>query len=228
MARIRTIKPEFWTDEKIVQLPFHARLLFIGMWNFADDDGRMKDHPDRIKMQVLPNDDIDITLTIDILLAANLIERWHGEEDSVLVIKGFKEHQVVSHPAKSKIELRNYKKSTIPLAERRKLAIKYGCDDGTEYMNAECFFCGSAGKIWWPRKSNGEPSYWVAFSKLEIDHFVPEYSGGKTSSDNFVLSCRSCNRGRCSKDAIDYIEEKNNLYKKSGAIQNNQNKSRWG
>ena len=28
MARIRTIKPEFWTDEKIVQLPFEARLLF--------------------------------------------------------------------------------------------------------------------------------------------------------------------------------------------------------
>ena len=39
MARIRTIKPEFWTDEKVVTLPFEARLLFIGMWNFCDDEG---------------------------------------------------------------------------------------------------------------------------------------------------------------------------------------------
>ena len=29
MARIRTIKPEFWEDEKLAKLPIHARLLFI-------------------------------------------------------------------------------------------------------------------------------------------------------------------------------------------------------
>lgn len=33
MARIRTIKPEFWTDEKIVECSFEARLMFIGMFN---------------------------------------------------------------------------------------------------------------------------------------------------------------------------------------------------
>ena len=30
MARIRTIKPDFWTDEKVVELSAFARLLFIG------------------------------------------------------------------------------------------------------------------------------------------------------------------------------------------------------
>ena len=39
MARIRTIKPEFWIDDVIVELPFETRLLFIGIWNFADDAG---------------------------------------------------------------------------------------------------------------------------------------------------------------------------------------------
>ena len=29
MARIRTIKPEFWEDEKLAKFPIHARLLFI-------------------------------------------------------------------------------------------------------------------------------------------------------------------------------------------------------
>ena len=32
MPRIRTIKPEFWTDEKIIELSLPARLLFIGLW----------------------------------------------------------------------------------------------------------------------------------------------------------------------------------------------------
>lgn len=30
MARIRTIKPDFWTDEKLVKLSMEARLFFIG------------------------------------------------------------------------------------------------------------------------------------------------------------------------------------------------------
>ncbi len=41
MARIRTIKPEFWEDEKIGKLPIPCRL-FIGCWNFADDFGVIK------------------------------------------------------------------------------------------------------------------------------------------------------------------------------------------
>lgn len=227
MARIRTIKPDFWTDEKIVQLPFHTRLLFIGMWNFADDEGRLKDSPDMIKMQILPADDIDITLAIDVLIAANLIERWYGEGDSVLVIKGFKDHQVISHPAKSKIPLDRYKKSVIPAAERRKLAEKYGCDDGTEFKSAECYFCGEAGTIWWPRKSNGKAGGWVAFSSLEIDHFVPEHKGGETASSNFVLSCRACNRSRRANDPIEYIEKKVDVPNRSRGLQSIPVKSKW-
>ena len=42
MARIRTIKPEFWEDEKIGKLPIPCRLFFIGCWNFADDFGVIK------------------------------------------------------------------------------------------------------------------------------------------------------------------------------------------
>ena len=45
MARIRTIKLEFWEDEKLAKLPVHARLLFIGTWNFADDNGALLANP---------------------------------------------------------------------------------------------------------------------------------------------------------------------------------------
>lgn len=40
MARIRTIKPEFWRSPDIMQLDHFQRLLYIGLWNLADDEGR--------------------------------------------------------------------------------------------------------------------------------------------------------------------------------------------
>lgn len=40
MARIRTVKPEFWTDKKISELSHSAALFFIGTWNFCDDEGK--------------------------------------------------------------------------------------------------------------------------------------------------------------------------------------------
>ncbi len=42
MARIRSIKTEFWTAEQVMECSPIARLLFIGMWNFCDDGGN---HP---------------------------------------------------------------------------------------------------------------------------------------------------------------------------------------
>ena len=39
MARIRSIKPEFWTDGKVLRLPDSTALFFISLWNFCDDHG---------------------------------------------------------------------------------------------------------------------------------------------------------------------------------------------
>jgi len=39
MARIRTVKPEYWTDGKIRRLSDSSALLFIALWNIADDYG---------------------------------------------------------------------------------------------------------------------------------------------------------------------------------------------
>lgn len=42
MAKIRSIKMEFWLDEKIGSLPPEARLLYIGTWSLADDNGVLR------------------------------------------------------------------------------------------------------------------------------------------------------------------------------------------
>jgi hypothetical protein len=39
MGRIRTIRPEFWSDETIADLDDLSKLVYIGTWNLADDSG---------------------------------------------------------------------------------------------------------------------------------------------------------------------------------------------
>ena len=207
MSRIRTIKPDFWTDEKVVQLPFEARLLFIGMWNFADDEGFLVDEPDRLKLQIFPSDDVDPWYLVDLLIASERLERIIVDGGSLLRIKNFDQHQQISHKTLTKFPASSGKKQSIPAHVRRQLALKYGCEPG-KTKNASCYFCGEHGQIiWWPLK-NGTPSYWVAFSRLEIDHLIPESSGGKTLIDNMVLSCRYCNRSRGSGNAEEFLSRK--------------------
>ena len=58
MARNRTISPDFWTMEAVIDCKPMTRLLFIGLWNFADDGGVQPLRPRTIRMQVFPGDDI--------------------------------------------------------------------------------------------------------------------------------------------------------------------------
>lgn len=194
MARIRTIKPDFWTDEKIVRLPFEARLLFIGLWNFCDDDGWLFDEPDRLKMQIFPSDPVDIELHLDTLVAAGIVDRYtHESGHKAIYIHRFKDHQKISHPTDSRIAPEITGKIQISLEVRREIAIKYGCSPG-EKLTVQCYSCHQEGIIYWPKTYSGKPGYWVAFSGLEISHFTAESKGGDNSTDNIVLCCRRCNR----------------------------------
>jgi hypothetical protein len=82
MPRIRTIKPEFWTDGNIIALSPFARLLYIGSWNFAlCDRGHLAEDHLRLKLQVLPADDVDIKALVQELLDLkrfDLIEAHDG------------------------------------------------------------------------------------------------------------------------------------------------------
>src|SRR3990167_279483 len=101
MARIRAIKPEFWTDEKVVQLPLAARLVFIGLWNLADDEGYLWFEPVRIKMLLMPMDDVDMASILDELVSCGLMS---SHETSVngkkcLRVNNFLRHQHIQHPS---------------------------------------------------------------------------------------------------------------------------------
>lgn len=83
----------------------NARLLFIGLWNFADDAGRMEDKPKRIKMQVFPGDDLtseDIHGMLQELSENDLIIRYSVEGKEIIQVKGW-DHQRIDKPNKSKL-----------------------------------------------------------------------------------------------------------------------------
>lgn len=106
MARIRTIKPEFWEDEKIGELPIPCRLFFIGCWNFADDFGVIKNNPVLLKSQIFPYDEnlrvSEIRKWIDALVDARMLipiildgEDNRPAEESYYLIRTFRSHQVL-------------------------------------------------------------------------------------------------------------------------------------
>ena len=59
MARIRTIKPEFWDSPGTARASLRARLFFIALWNWADDYGVGTANPNQLVAFAFPNDDID-------------------------------------------------------------------------------------------------------------------------------------------------------------------------
>lgn len=122
MARIRTIKPEFWTDERVVELDFWIRLLFIGLWNFADDEGRMVCSEKRIKMQIFPGDSPNIRGGLDELSRVGLIDLYTVEDTEYLQIPTFLKHQRVDHPSRSKLPEKPKEPRTSSPNARRTLA----------------------------------------------------------------------------------------------------------
>ena len=101
MARIRTIKPDFWTDEKITECSLSARLFFIGCWNFADDNGNLQRSPKKLKMQIFPADSIECEPLIQELMAHGLLIEYSVNSEKFLHINGFRKHQIINRPSKT-------------------------------------------------------------------------------------------------------------------------------
>lgn len=99
MARIRTIKPEFWTDEAISSCSIPARLMFVGTWNFADDEGNLEKSFVQLKAKIFPIDSIDVRPLMAELLTHGLLIEYSLNGKNYLHIKGFSKHQLINRPS---------------------------------------------------------------------------------------------------------------------------------
>ena len=104
MSRIRTIKPEFWTSEQILELSPQARLLFIGLWNFCDDGGVHVASPRKLKAEVFPGDDVTLAQVqgwMDELIGQRLVAaftaNYQGETRQFWFVTGWT-HQRIEKP----------------------------------------------------------------------------------------------------------------------------------
>jgi hypothetical protein len=96
-SRIRTIKPEFFTDEDLAELSIETRLLFVALWTIADREGRLEDKPRTIKLASFPWDDVDVARCLDALASGGFIERYAVSSKNYIQITNFTRHQCVNH-----------------------------------------------------------------------------------------------------------------------------------
>ena len=102
MARIRSIKPDFWTDGDMIHLSRDARLFYIGTWNFADDNGVLEGCPMSLKAKIFPAEDVDVKKLIDELTKAGKIVHYTDEKGrNFFLIKNFLTHQLIDRPRKT-------------------------------------------------------------------------------------------------------------------------------
>lgn len=101
MARIRTVKPEFWSSEQVMECSPMARLLFIGLWNFCDDAGNHVASAKTVKAEIFPGDDIsstDVQGMLDELSSNSLIAFYTNGDKEFLHVTGWRKHQKIDKP----------------------------------------------------------------------------------------------------------------------------------
>jgi len=93
MSRSRNIKPGFFRNEVLVELPYEYRLLFIGLWTLADREGRFEDRPTKIKMEIFPADAVDVNAGLQSLHTLGFIRRYTVDGNRYCQILAWARHQ---------------------------------------------------------------------------------------------------------------------------------------
>ena len=105
MARIRSIKPEFFTSLTIADLELSTRLTFIGLWTYVDDNGVGLADPRLIRAAIWPLEEAPDILQrtredLQSLHAARLVDLYEASGKALIAVSSWSEHQKVSHPRK--------------------------------------------------------------------------------------------------------------------------------
>lgn len=105
MARIRSIKPDFFTDERLGECSTSARLALVACLVFADDEGNLERSARQLKAQAFPYDSLNVEPLIVELLDHGLVIEYEVGGKKLLHIKGFKKHQKIDRPSSPKFPL---------------------------------------------------------------------------------------------------------------------------
>ena len=104
--RIRTVKPEFWSDQKVGCWDAETRLAFIWCWNEADDEGRMRLSPAALRSGAFMFHDMPIARAaqlLGIMCSSGRIIPYQANGETYGAILHFQDHQVINRPHPSRI-----------------------------------------------------------------------------------------------------------------------------
>jgi len=100
-GRIRTVKPELFKDEELWDLHQATGLpvtqAFIGLWCYADREGRFEWKPRQLKSDILPYWDGDFGAVLDELASRSFIVRYIVDGRDYGYIRTFGKHQVINN-----------------------------------------------------------------------------------------------------------------------------------
>lgn len=107
MARIRTIKPDFWRDESLAIISSEACLLAIGLLNHCDDEGYFNANPKLVESDIFPLRELSkkTTVLLQELSGIGYLDIFEGDDGKIYGhITNFEKHQVINKKTPSKIK----------------------------------------------------------------------------------------------------------------------------
>lgn len=99
MARIRSVHPGLFTDESFVSCSPLARLLLLGLWTEADDQGVFEWKPVTLKMRLLPVDSADVPALLSEMEQQNIVRRFEVAGKLYGAVRNFRKYQRPKSPS---------------------------------------------------------------------------------------------------------------------------------
>lgn len=169
MPRKRIIDPEFWLNGEIAKISDKARLTYIGLWNFADDQGVIEFDPQKIRAQIFPyNPQIKMEKYLKELIDIKKLLPFEAESKKYLFIKNFQKYQTrLVHPS---FRYPSYPNQIpfIPIEKRREVKLREEKRSGDEEKR-RAFYLNNPMRLKdkkWYVIENGE---WKEFAGKESD-----------------------------------------------------------
>lgn len=101
MARIRSIKPTFWSDTKVAGLSRDQRLLLLGLISMADDEGRFMATASAISGHAFPQDDLPpatVRRWLTAVAKTGIVQLYTSDGLEYGYFPNWKQHQRISKP----------------------------------------------------------------------------------------------------------------------------------
>lgn len=104
MARARFIRPEFFSDVRLSEMPFGARILFAAIWCHSDLRGVFEHCPKMLRAQAFPHDE-EVTSKkvqewLDLLQSHGRISRFESGGKTWGCVTNWTKHQHISKKEK--------------------------------------------------------------------------------------------------------------------------------